>query len=57
MPRGYGLFCGKRLCVFYTYETNISDGWTDPEVHKDTPQIRELALKMGTNIVVYALTQ
>jgi len=57
MPRGYGLFCGKRLCVFYTYETNISDGWTDPEVHKDSPQIRELALKMGTNIVVYALTQ
>ncbi|MFN6135049.1 MAG: DUF4159 domain-containing protein, partial [Bacteroidota bacterium] len=44
-------------CVFYTYETNPSDGWADPEVHNDPPERRETALKLGTNIIVYALTR
>ncbi len=55
-PQGFGIFSDKRLCVFYTYESNVSDGWPDPEVHKDSPEIRDLAFKMGTNIIVYALT-
>ncbi|MEJ5286440.1 MAG: DUF4159 domain-containing protein [Bacteroidota bacterium] len=55
-PGGYGLFYNGRLCVFYTYESNLGDGWVDPEVYKDPPQLREQALKMGTNIVIYALT-
>lgn len=55
-PRGYGIFVDGRLCVYYTYETNISDGWVDPDVHHDPEKIRELAFKMGTNIIVYALT-
>lgn len=55
-PAGYGLFHNGRLCVFYTYESNLGDGWVDPEVYKDPPQLREQALKMGTNIVIYALT-
>jgi hypothetical protein len=55
--RGYGIFIDDRLAVFYTAESNPSDGWADPEVHND-PQIkREEALKFGTNIVVWALTQ
>jgi len=56
-PQGLGLFVGKRLCVFYTVETNPSDGWADPEVHNDAPEKREISLKIGTNIIVYALTQ
>lgn len=56
-PQGFGLFAAdQRLCVYYTYETNPSDGWADPDVHNDPPEKREIALKMGTNIVVYALT-
>lgn len=55
-PRGYGIFVDGRLCVYYTYETNISDGWVDPDVHHDSEKIRDLAFKMGTNIIVYALT-
>lgn len=55
-PQGFGLFTEGRLCVYYTYETNISDGWPDPEVHKDTPEAREMSFRMGTNIIVYALT-
>lgn len=55
LPRGYGLFVEKRLCVFYTFEANPSDGWADPEVHKCPPEKREEALLFGTNIVVWAL--
>ena len=55
-PKGYGLFHGGRMVIFYTYETNISDGWADPEVHEDPPEKREAALQMGINIVVYAVT-
>ncbi|MCX7908002.1 MAG: DUF4159 domain-containing protein [Ignavibacteria bacterium] len=55
-PAGYGLFYNGRLCVFYTYESNLGDGWVDPDIYKDPPEIREKAFKMGTNIVIYALT-
>ena len=55
-PRGYGLFLGERLSVFYTVESNPSDGWADPQVHNDSENKREEALKFGTNIIVYALT-
>lgn len=54
-PRGYGLFHEGRLIVFYTYETNISDGWESPEVHNDSPETRETAFRMGTNILAYAM--
>ncbi|CAN5398534.1 DUF4159 domain-containing protein [soil metagenome] len=56
VPQGLGLFIGTRLCVFYTVETNPSDGWADPEVHNDAPEKRDASLKLGTNIIVYALT-
>lgn len=56
-PQGFGLFHDGRLCVFYTTETNPSDGWADPDVHHDSPERRDAALKIGTNIIVYALTR
>ncbi len=56
-PEGLALFHDGKVCVFYTYETNPSDGWADPEVHNDPPERREAALKMGTNIIVYALSR
>ncbi len=55
-PQGFGIFINNRLCLYYTYESNPSDGWADPEVHKDPPAKREEALKFGTNIVVWALS-
>ena len=55
-PQGFGIFDDAgRLMVFYTFETNLSDGWADPNVHNDPPEKREAALRMGTNIVVWAL--
>ncbi len=55
-PQGFGIFLGGRLAVYYTYESNISDGWADPDVHGDSGEVREKAFKMGINIIVYALT-
>ena len=57
VPRGFGIFVNNRLAVYYTYESNPSDGWADPEVHNDPENKREEALKFGTNIVVWALSQ
>lgn len=56
-PRGYGLFLDGKLIVYYTYESNLGDGWADPEVHSNPPEIRQKALQMGANILVYALTR
>ncbi|MDZ7263118.1 MAG: DUF4159 domain-containing protein [candidate division KSB1 bacterium] len=55
-PHAYGIFHEGRMVVYYTFNTNISDGWADPEVHHDPEEIRLQALKMGVNIVIYALT-
>ena len=54
-PRTYGIFHDGRLLVLYTYNSNISDGWTPS--HNDPPRIREEALKFGVNIAVWALMQ
>jgi len=56
-PQGFGLFDGERLMVFYTYEADLGDGWENIEVHNDPQFIREEALKMGVNILWFALTQ
>lgn len=56
-PQGFGIFIEKRLAVYYTYESNPSDGWVDPEVHHDSEKTREEALKFGINIIVWALSQ
>jgi hypothetical protein len=55
-PQGFGILHEGRLVVFYTYETNIADGWADPQVHGDPPEKRDEAFRMGINIVLYALT-
>ena len=53
-PQTFGIFLGDRLSVLYTFESNPSDGWADPEVHNDPKDKREEALKFGANIVIYA---
>ncbi|MDX1636827.1 MAG: DUF4159 domain-containing protein [Balneolaceae bacterium] len=55
-PQGFALFRSGRMVLFYTYESNLADGWANPEVHNDPEPLRQKALQMGTNILVYALT-
>lgn len=54
-PQGFGLFHDGRLVVYYTYESNVSDGWADEKTHNDPAAKRETALRMGINIIAYAL--
>jgi hypothetical protein len=54
-PQGFGIHYNGRLCVYYTYETNISDGWADTQEHQDPPEKRDEAFRMGTNVIVYSL--
>ena len=53
--QGLGLFLEGRLVVFYSYQTDLGDGWEDPEVHKDPAEKREAALRMGVNLFAYAV--
>ncbi|MFC4721908.1 DUF4159 domain-containing protein [Geojedonia litorea] len=53
-PQAMGLFYKARLVVLLTLESDLGDGWEDPEVHNDPESVREKALKMGANIVKYA---
>lgn len=53
-PKGYGLIYKGRLVCYYSSETDLGDGWEDPEVHKDNPQRHIDALQMGANLVQYA---
>ncbi len=55
-PRGYGIFLGERLAVYYSYESDLGNGWEDAQVHNDPPEAREAALRMGVNLFVYAVT-
>lgn len=53
-PQAFGIFHESRLVLLFTFESDLGDGWEDPEVHNDPPSVREKALKMGANIVKYA---
>ena len=54
-PLGLGLIYQGRLVCFYDFECDLGDGWEDEEVHNDSEEIRTKALKMGANILSYAL--
>jgi|TARA_B100000497_G_C7611258_1_gene367086 hypothetical protein len=54
--QGFGVFHEGRMVVFYSYESDLGDGWEDPEVHNDSPEIRLKALKMGANIIDFVFS-
>ena len=54
--QGFGIFLGERLVVYYSYQSDLGDGWEDPEVHHDPPALREAALRMGVNLFSYAVS-
>jgi len=56
-PRGLGIFDDHgRLMVFYTVESDVGDGWEPQSVHNNSPETRQAALRMGVNILTYAMT-
>jgi hypothetical protein len=54
--QGFGLFLDGRLAVYYSYQSDLGDGWEDPEVHHDPAPIREQAVRMGVNLYAYAVS-
>ncbi|PWG82346.1 DUF4159 domain-containing protein [Pararcticibacter amylolyticus] len=57
-PQGFALVYKGRLVCFYTYECDLGNGWEDYGTYAgDSEATRQKALKMGANLVQYALTQ
>ncbi|MCI4670901.1 MAG: DUF4159 domain-containing protein [Bacteroidia bacterium] len=54
-PQGLALVYENRVVCFYTYECDLGDGWEDKNVHNDPIELREKALQMGMNIVLWAI--
>lgn len=53
-PEALGIFHENRLVLLFTFESDLGDGWENPEVHNDPEEVRLKALKMGANIIQYA---
>jgi hypothetical protein len=53
--QGFGIFLNGRLAVYYSYQSDLGDGWEDTQVHDDPPDKRESALRMGVNLFAYAV--
>jgi len=53
--QGFGIFLDGRLAVYYSYQSDLGDGWEDFEVHRDPPEKHEAALRMGVNLFMYAV--
>ncbi len=51
-PQGFGLIYQGRLVVFYSYETDLGNGWEDQRIHNDPIEKHQQALRMGANIIV-----
>jgi len=56
-PQGFGLIWEGRLVCFYSYETDLGDGWEDQAVHNDSEETRLKALRMGANLIQYAFSK
>lgn len=55
--QGFGIFHDGRMVVFYSYQSDLGNGWEDPKTYGDPPELHEAALRMGVNLFVYALAQ
>lgn len=51
--QAFAIIENGRIVCLYTFETDLGDGWEDPQVHNDPPSKRQQALEMGANIMQY----
>lgn len=54
-PRAWAIVLNGRVVLYFLVESDIGDGWEDAQVHNDPPELREQALRMGVNLLTYAL--
>jgi hypothetical protein len=55
--QGFGIIYEGRLVCFFSYESDLGNGWEDQSVHNDPEEVRQKALKMGANLISFAFTQ
>ena len=55
-PKGYGIIYEGKLVCFYSYETDLGNGWEDQVIYNDPETVRQKALQMGANLLCYATT-
>ena len=53
-PQAFGIYHEDRLVLLFTFESDLGDGWENPEIHNDPESVRLKALQMGVNIIKYA---
>ncbi|KYG75452.1 DUF4159 domain-containing protein [Roseivirga echinicomitans] len=56
-PQGFGLIYEGRLVCYYSYESDLGNGWEDQRIYNDPQSVRLQALRMGANLIAYAFTQ
>lgn len=54
--RGFGVYIDGRLALYYSFQSDLGDGWEDASVHGDPATVREEALRMGVNLFVYVMS-
>ncbi len=55
--QGLGIIYEGRLVCYYSYESDLGNGWEDQSIYNDPEHIRQQALKIGANILTFAFTQ
>lgn len=56
-PQGFALVWEGRIVCFYSYESDLGNGWEDSGTYPgDSEERRAEALKMGANLVEYVFT-
>jgi len=56
-PQGFGLLFKGRLVCFYSYESDLGNGWEDQDTYNDPQETRLQALKMGANLLTYVFSE
>jgi hypothetical protein len=56
-PQGLAVVHDGRVVVYYTYETDLGNGWEDASRYNNSPEVREAAFRMGVNIFLFAMSQ
>jgi hypothetical protein len=55
--QGFALVHEGRVVVFYSYESDLGNGWEDANRYNNPPEARESAFRMGVNLFLYAMSQ
>ncbi|MBO6659381.1 DUF4159 domain-containing protein [Roseivirga sp.] len=55
--QGFGLIYEGKLVCYFSYESDLGNGWEDQRIHNDPEEVRLKALRMGANLLTYVFTE